>query len=98
MLTLKFRARLWLYPGPGGWHFITLPSSRAKEIKMSLRGVRHGWGSVPVKATIGTASWKTSIFPDRKSGSYVLPVKADVRKRERIEDGDTVLVTLVVTN
>ena len=97
MLTLRVRSKLWLYPGPGGWHFITLPSKHAREIKTSLRGMRRGWGSLPVKATIGKTSWKTSIFPERKSASYVLPVKADVRKRENIEAGDTVVLALEVT-
>ncbi len=96
MFTLKVRSKLWLYPGPGGWHFITLPSKHAREIKMSLRGMRHGWGSVPVKATIGKTAWKTSLFPERDSASYVLPVKADVRKREKIEEGDTIVLTLEV--
>jgi hypothetical protein len=96
MLKMKIRSKLWLYPGPGGWHFITLPTQQAKEIKSSLRGMRRGWGSLPVKATIGKTTWKTSIFPDRKSSSYVLPIKADVRKKERIDEGDTVSLTLDV--
>ncbi len=97
MLRMTFRSRLWLYPGPGGWHFITLPASRAKEIKTSLSGVRRGWGSLPVKATVGKTTWKTSIFPDKKSASYLLPVKADIRKRENIEAGNTVTLSLDIT-
>ncbi|MGH2567933.1 MAG: DUF1905 domain-containing protein [Bacteroidota bacterium] len=96
MLTLKCRSRLWLYPGPGGWHFITLPTKLARLIKISQHGVRRGWGSLRVKATIGRTTWKTSIFPDRKSNSYILPVKADVRKKESIEEGDPVLLILEV--
>lgn len=105
MLTVKFRSKLWLYPGPGGWparpqsgwHFITLPVTHAKTIKSLLLGTRRAWGSLPVKATIGKSSWKTSVFPDKKSNSYVLPVKADVRKKENLEDGDTISVTLQVS-
>jgi hypothetical protein len=96
MLTLKFRSKLWLYSAPGGWHFITLPLKHAAAIKALLRGPRRGWGSLPVTATIGNSSWKTSIFPERKSKSYLLPVKADVRKKESIGVGDTVAVTLEV--
>ena len=47
-----------------------------------------------VNATIGATTWETSIFPDTKSGSYLLPVKAEVRRREGVEDGDAVTVTL----
>ena len=95
MLTLKARSRVWLYPGRGGWHFITLPKKHARMIKAS-HGIRRGWGSLPVKVTIGKTTWKTSIFPEHMSSSYVLPVKADVRKKENIEAGDSVLLTLEV--
>jgi len=96
MLTLKVRSRLWLYPGPGGWHFITLPAKNARVINISPRGMRRGWGSMRVKATIGKTTWNTSIFPDRKSKSYVLPVKADVRKKEAIKAGDTINFSLKI--
>jgi len=66
------------------------------RIKSLQDGKRRGWGSVRVKATIGKTSWNTSIFPDRKSDSFVLPVKADVRTKEEIGDGDTVGLRLDV--
>jgi hypothetical protein len=92
MLELTMRAKLWLYPGVGGWHFITLPKKHAAAIKRLSGPRRHGWGAVRVIATIGWSTWKTSIFPEQKSSSYVLPVKVKVRKAEHIGDGD--LVTL----
>ena len=96
MLTLRCRSKLWLYPGPGGWHFITLPERHAATIRSSLHSRPQGFGSVRVRATIGKTSWKTSIFPDGKSGSYVLPVKAEVRRKESLEDGDLAGLTLDV--
>jgi hypothetical protein len=51
--------------GPGGWHFITLPVKHAATIKALLRSPRPGWGSLSVTATIGSSSWKTSIFPEK---------------------------------
>jgi hypothetical protein len=56
----------------------------------------RGWGSVPVVATIGGTTWKTSIFPDKKAGSFVLPLKAEVRKAEGIEEGQAVELRLDV--
>ena len=91
--TYTLRGKLWIYPGNGGWHFVTLPSGPAAEIKAFFSGDR-GWGSVPVRATIGGTTWKTSVFPDSKSGSYLLPVKAAVRKGEGLEAGATVDYTL----
>jgi hypothetical protein len=38
--------------------------------------------------------WETSLFP--KDGRYVVPIKAAVRTAERLAEGDTVTVQLVV--
>ena len=40
--------------------------------------------------------WRTSVFPDKRSGTFLLPLKAEVRKKERMLDGDTVRVDLRV--
>lgn len=50
----------------------------------------RGWGSLPVVVTLGKTSWKTSIFPDKREGAYLLPLKADVRKKEGIFKGDII--------
>jgi Domain of unknown function (DUF1905) len=78
----KFKAKVWLYPGMSGWHFISLPEEESAEIKGRFGLMRPGFGAVPVAITIGGTRWRTSIFPDKKSGRYVLPVKSEVRKKE----------------
>lgn len=88
---IKMRAKVWLYPGMAGWHFITLPKTRGQEIKELFGNKKiRGFGSIPVMVTIGKTSWKTSIFPDKKSGSYVLPIKTEIRKKENISIGDNI--------
>lgn len=94
-LTFEFEAPLWLYSGKGAWHFVTLPAEVAEAIRL-LSGPRRGFGQLPVAARIGTTAFRSSIFPDAKSGSYCLPVKADVRRRERLSEGDPVRVSLTV--
>jgi hypothetical protein len=91
-----FEAKVWLYPGKAGWHFITLPAEDAGEIKALFGGVKSGFGSVPVKVTVGKTTWKTSIFPDKQSGSYVLPLKRDVRLAENIKVDDVLSITFEV--
>jgi hypothetical protein len=54
--------------------------------------VTYGWGVIPVSARIGRTTWTTSLFP--KDGGYLLPVKAVVRRAERIDLGDEVAVLL----
>ncbi|HYE22500.1 MAG TPA: DUF1905 domain-containing protein [Verrucomicrobiae bacterium] len=92
MLTNKFKmkSKVWLYQGIAGWHFLTLPKKDAVRIKKIFGSMAAGWGSLPVIVTIGKTSWKTSIFPDKKSDSYLLPLKAAIRKKEQIKNGDTV--------
>ena len=84
------KATTWLYPGKAGWHFITLPKKQSKEIKKLYGMVASAFGSLPVIVTIGNTKWKTSIFPSKESESYLLPLKADVRKKEKIVTGEKI--------
>ena len=95
--TVDFTAVCWLYStasGKGAWYFVSLPQDGAAEIsylsKAMNGGKRTGWGSVKVTAQIGKTVWQTSLFPDSKNKSYVLPIKAAVRKAENIIEGQPV--------
>ena len=92
-----FRARLWEHaPGdPGSWHFLTLPAEPAEDIALEA-GPRQGFGSIRVAATIGSTTWRTSLFPDAAAGSLVLPVKKQVRRSEDLHAGGSCEVTLEV--
>lgn len=94
---MKFSLHLpvWLYPGKAGWHFVTIPKKESEEIKARFGKHRVGWGSVPVTITLGKSTWKTSIFPDKKAGGYLLPLKADVRRKEGFVAGD--MISLIMT-
>ena len=64
---------------------MTVPKKQSKEIKRLFGELlKQGWGSIPVVVTVGNTSWKTSIFPDNKIATYILPLKAEVRKKEGI--------------
>lgn len=88
--TFEFAAPLWRYPGADGWHFVSLPTGISTDITDITAGIRRGFGSVRVAVTVGSTSWRTSIFPDSKTGDYWLPVKQAVRLAERLEVGDQV--------
>jgi hypothetical protein len=90
----KLTSKVYVYPGMGGWRFLGLPLKEGREIKEKYGKNARGWGSLPVSITIGKTTWETSIFPDKKSGSYLLPLKAQVRKKEEIDDEDEVEFTL----
>lgn len=84
-----------MYDGEAAWYFVTLPVDIAKEIKM-IAPRRRGFGSLRVRATVGQETWSTSIFPDSKSGSYVLPVKKVIRIQNKLVTGDKVKVTITL--
>ncbi len=91
-----FDAELWLWDArqSDSWTFLSLPEDASDEIRQLVDGVVRGFGSVRVSVTIGGTSWRTSIFPDSKTGTYWLPIKKAVRTSEGIGAGDTVTVRL----
>ena len=92
----SFSAPVWVYEGEAAWYFVTLPRGVAAEVRECIAGTTKPFGSVKVSATLGTTRWKTSLFPDKKSNSYVLPIKAAVRQKEQVHAGMTVEVFLLV--
>jgi hypothetical protein len=95
--TFKITAKLWLYPGESAnWHFLTIPKDISEKIKALKPATPRGWGSVRVEVKIGKIIWSTSVFPDKRSGTYILPVKAVVRRTEGIFEGDQVTFNLTI--
>ena len=95
-LSYAFTATLWHYPGEAGWHFLTLPEELAAEIREDTATFRRGFGSVKITATVSGHDWSTSLFPDSRSGTYLLPVKKAIRTAAGLEAGDQVDVHLEV--
>ena len=95
--TFTFTVHLWLYPGENAsWHFLSVPKKESAVIRDRFSEFTRGWGSLPVEVRIHTTHWKTSIFPDRKAGTYLLPIKKKVRESEGLEVGDAVTVTITI--
>ena len=95
-MTLEgtFRGKLFQWHGmQGAWFFVYVSDSVSKKIRKAQEGLikRRGFGAVRVEVKVGKTTWKTSFFPT-KEGPYLLPVKVDVRKKEGLDDGDTVSV------
>ncbi|MES2326813.1 MAG: DUF1905 domain-containing protein [Pseudomonadota bacterium] len=87
---------LWIWKGSdaaGRWYFITVPEDQSDEIRAHAFGNPRGFRSVKVEATLGDVTWRTSVFP-LNGGGYLLPVKAEVRRKAGIGAGDEVTVEL----
>lgn len=81
-----------IYPGLAGWHFIYVGKKESEAIKMRHDKKRTGFGYVPVSVTLGKSTWKTTLFPSKKEGVYLLAIKAGIRKQEGVDEGDTITV------
>jgi hypothetical protein len=91
-LSFTFTAPLWLWSGKAAWHFLTVPKDISAQIAYFTQ--RRGFGSVRVTVQIEDQSWKTSIFPDAKSGCYFLPVKAEIRNKLGVAVGNELSIKL----
>ncbi len=104
---LTHTALLWLWTSPEApatWHFLTIDSAAGEAIaaheamrRLELgprSGRARGFGSVKVRARIGGSEWATSVFPSKAHDGYLLPVKAAVRKAEKLAAGDNIAVEL----
>ena len=78
----------------GSWHFLPITDGAAAEIRLQSLGLRGGFGSVPVLARIADVEWRTSLFPHSATGGYLLPLKADIRRRAGLAAGQEVTVVL----
>lgn len=67
---------------------MTVPQDISDEIADLIGPSVRGFGSVRVEVRTGGSRWRTSVFPDKNTGKYVLPVKKAIQKAESIEAGD----------
>jgi hypothetical protein len=96
MTTYKVKSKVVPYPGMAAWYFAFLDTKQAMIIKKKHSTKKAGFGSIRVTVTLGKTKWQTSIFPDKHSNSYVLPLKAAVRRAEGIDAGDTISFILQI--
>ena len=96
---ISFTSLLWVWKGEaaGRWYFLTVPEEQSAEIKAQAFSLPRGFGSVRVEVRIREVMWRTSVFP-LNTGGYVLPVKADIRKRAKLAAGDEVTVALTLVD
>ena len=93
-MHLEFSGEIWFWRGPSPFHFVTVPDAECAALQDASGAVSYGWGMIPVTARIARTEWATSLWP--KDGRYIVPLKAAVRKAERLEVGDVVTVRLTV--
>ena len=92
----EFNAKPWQYAGKSAWIFVTIPQKLSKEIRGHFKSEEEGWGRLKTTAQIGNSEWKTAIWFDSKTDAYLLPLKAEIRKKENVVIEKSVKVVLWV--
>jgi hypothetical protein len=93
-MNIEFSGEIFFWRGPAPFYFVTVPAEQSSTLKAISGLVTYGWGVIPVEVRIGKTAWKTSLFP--KGDLYLVPIKAIVRKAERLSEGDEVTIQLEV--
>jgi len=88
-------AEVWRSDGPGDRYFVTLPNEVSERV-LAAHGGPHHAASVPVSVALGRSIWSTSLYADLNTGSYVIAIKDDVRRRERVRDRQVVSLRFAV--
>ena len=98
-MEYHFQGKIWKFYGKAyPWYFVSVPEIQAVGIRELTSNIKRGFKSVRVEAIIGSSKWKTSIFIYSKDGSYVLPIKKEVRDKEQIDSGDKIQVSITLVD
>jgi hypothetical protein len=95
-IKYNFTGTVWSHSSPSGWHFVSLPEEMANEIRKNFGWQEEGWGRLKAVAKIGFTEWETAIWFDKKNNTYLLPLKASIRKKEKIQNEHNIEVTISI--
>lgn len=86
----RISTKVWLWTGKGAWHFVSVPKELSEEIKNEFGYIKQGWGSIAIELTLGESVWRTSMFPNSKTGEYLIPIKSAIRKAQNVNVDDII--------
>ena len=95
-IKYEFSSTMWKYQLAGGWFFVSLPKPISEEIRKHFKWQEEGWGRLKVEAQIGNYKWNTAIWFDTKLETYLLPIKADIRSKCKLEINKLLELTIWV--
>jgi Domain of unknown function (DUF1905) len=97
-MELSFEGTLfaWQEERPDSWALVALPPDLSRQVDDLVSSPPRGFGSVRVEVTVGSSTWRTSLFPSKPLDTYVLPVKKGVRRAEELDAGESAAFTIRV--
>jgi hypothetical protein len=95
-MRFKFSGTVWHYLNPNAVYFVSLPEDLSAEILGLVGTSLNPWGTVPVDATIDDTTWYSSMFPRNEGAYYDLPLRAKIRNKLGLVDGQQVTVSISI--
>lgn len=95
-IQYEFTGTVWQHSAIGGWFFVSLPIEMAAEIRQHAKILEEGWGRMKATAKIGDTTWDTALWFDTKLGTYLLPIKSEIRRKQLIKKGSNVSIQLLI--
>ena len=98
-MRFEFSAKAYQYSSSEemcGWTFVSLPKELSTEIRDNFKHLEEGWGRMKVAAKLGESEWQTAIWFDTKQDTYLLPLKAKIRKQENVVLGEDVKINIMI--
>ncbi|XLS29621.1 DUF1905 domain-containing protein [Flavobacteriaceae bacterium M23B6Z8] len=95
-IKYDFSGKIWKHNANGGWFFVSLPKDISKEIREHLKWQEEGWGRMKASAHLDGIQWETAIWFDKRLDTYLLPIKADIRKKAVLNLDDKVSVSISI--
>lgn len=80
--------------GPSPFFYAPIPPEHVPELRRVAKLVSYGWGVAPVEATVRGVDFNTALFP--KDDTYLLPLKAEVRRKTNVTAGDIIAVEMTI--
>ena len=90
----EFEGVVFGWRGPSPFHFVAVPEEVCADLQAVAAEVSYGWGMVPALVTVGSSTWRTSLYP--KDGGFLVPVRDRIRAAEGLAVDDVVHVRLQV--
>ena len=98
-MEYEFSAKAYQYSSSEemcGWTFVSLPKELSTEIRDNFKCLEEGWGRLKIMAKLGGSEWQTAIWFDTKQETYLLPLKAKIRKQEKVVLGEDLKILIQV--
>jgi hypothetical protein len=61
-----------------------MPVEVSAEIRAHTGWAEEGWGRLKATVRVGQSMWGTSVWFDTQRKTYLVPIKAEIRRKEGI--------------